>query len=136
MALHMQGDLGLNIREAHAFNTNDGFSLDVFVVDQWQPQVRHGSRAYRAPQLQVCTVAAEEQGHWAGAGTDSWRCVLATSVPAATGAKLGGAAGATAAPDATPAAQGGSSAAAAASSGAVTVAATPGGATPELPHGM
>jgi len=27
-------DLGLNIREAHAFNTNDGFSLDVFVVDQ------------------------------------------------------------------------------------------------------
>ncbi|PNW71561.1 hypothetical protein CHLRE_16g659400v5 [Chlamydomonas reinhardtii] len=32
------GDLGLNIREAHAFNTNDSFSLDVFVVDQWQPQ--------------------------------------------------------------------------------------------------
>ncbi|GLC45485.1 hypothetical protein PLESTM_001740800 [Pleodorina starrii] len=32
------GDLGLNIREAHAFNTNDGFSLDVFVVDQWQAQ--------------------------------------------------------------------------------------------------
>lgn len=32
------GDLGLNIREAHAFNTNDGFSLDVFVVDQWVPQ--------------------------------------------------------------------------------------------------
>ncbi|GLI63196.1 hypothetical protein VaNZ11_006095 [Volvox africanus] len=32
------GDLGLNIREAHAFNTNDGFSLDVFVVDQWQGQ--------------------------------------------------------------------------------------------------
>ncbi|KXZ52483.1 hypothetical protein GPECTOR_9g527 [Gonium pectorale] len=32
------GDLGLNIREAHAFNTNDSFSLDVFVVDQWTPQ--------------------------------------------------------------------------------------------------
>ena len=32
----MQGDLGLNIREAHAFNTNDGYSLDVFVVDGWQ----------------------------------------------------------------------------------------------------
>lgn len=30
------GDLGLNIREAHAFNTNDGYSLDVFVVDGWQ----------------------------------------------------------------------------------------------------
>lgn len=32
------GDLGLNIREAHAFNTNDGFSLDVFVADAWEPQ--------------------------------------------------------------------------------------------------
>jgi len=31
-------DLGLNIREAHAFNTTDGFSLDVFVVDQFQQQ--------------------------------------------------------------------------------------------------
>ncbi|KAL6759463.1 kinase-like domain-containing protein [Haematococcus lacustris] len=31
-------DLGLNIREAHAFNTSDRFSLDVFVVDQLQQQ--------------------------------------------------------------------------------------------------
>lgn len=31
-------DLGLNIREAHAFNTTDRFSLDVFVVDQFQQQ--------------------------------------------------------------------------------------------------
>ncbi len=30
-----QGDLGLNIREAHVFNTTDGFALDVFVVDGW-----------------------------------------------------------------------------------------------------
>ncbi|GBF88923.1 hypothetical protein Rsub_01422 [Raphidocelis subcapitata] len=29
------GDLGLNIREAHVFNTTDGFALDVFVVDGW-----------------------------------------------------------------------------------------------------
>ena len=35
-----QSDLSLNIREAHAFNTNDGFSLDVFVVDQIADQVR------------------------------------------------------------------------------------------------
>ncbi len=35
-----QSDLGLNIREAHAFNTSDGFSLDVFVVDQFQTEVR------------------------------------------------------------------------------------------------
>ncbi|KAL5713939.1 non-specific serine/threonine protein kinase [Ranunculus cassubicifolius] len=29
-------ELGLNIREAHAFSTVDGYSLDVFVVDGWQ----------------------------------------------------------------------------------------------------
>lgn len=28
-------DLGLNIQEAHAFSTTDGYSLDVFVVDGW-----------------------------------------------------------------------------------------------------
>ncbi|XP_057966395.1 serine/threonine-protein kinase STY46 [Malania oleifera] len=28
-------ELGLNIQEAHAFSTIDGFSLDVFVVDGW-----------------------------------------------------------------------------------------------------
>jgi hypothetical protein len=42
LALLLQSDLGLNIREAHAFNTSDQFSLDVFVVDQFQPQVREG----------------------------------------------------------------------------------------------
>jgi hypothetical protein len=39
----MQSDLGLNIREAHAFNTVDNFSLDVFVVDPFETMVR-GSR--------------------------------------------------------------------------------------------
>ncbi|KAK2373193.1 Serine/threonine-protein kinase sty17 [Trifolium repens] len=29
------GELGLNIQEAHAFSTSDGFSLDVFVVEGW-----------------------------------------------------------------------------------------------------
>ncbi|PKA47770.1 Serine/threonine-protein kinase HT1 [Apostasia shenzhenica] len=28
-------EVGLNIQEAHAFSTNDGYSLDVFVVDGW-----------------------------------------------------------------------------------------------------
>lgn len=32
----LQGDLGLNICEAHAFNTSDRFSLDIFVVDGWK----------------------------------------------------------------------------------------------------
>ena len=31
----MQGDLNLNIAEAHAFNTTDRFTLDVFVVNGW-----------------------------------------------------------------------------------------------------
>ncbi|KAL0698623.1 hypothetical protein Bca4012_054745 [Brassica carinata] len=31
----MLAELGLNIQEAHAFSTTDGFSLDVFVVDGW-----------------------------------------------------------------------------------------------------
>ena len=34
-----QGDLNLNIAEAHAFNTTDKFSLDVFVVNGWPGQV-------------------------------------------------------------------------------------------------
>ncbi|CAL9084049.1 unnamed protein product, partial [Musa textilis] len=29
------GDVGLDIQEAHAFSTNDGYSLDVFVVNGW-----------------------------------------------------------------------------------------------------
>ncbi len=31
----VQGDLNLNICEAHAFNSTDKFSLDVFVVNGW-----------------------------------------------------------------------------------------------------
>ncbi len=36
----MQGDLDLNICEAHAFTTTDKHSLDVFVVNGWQGEVR------------------------------------------------------------------------------------------------
>lgn len=32
-------EIGLNIQEAHAFSTVDGFSLDVFVVDGWLCEV-------------------------------------------------------------------------------------------------
>ncbi|KAF7144004.1 hypothetical protein RHSIM_Rhsim05G0052200 [Rhododendron simsii] len=31
----MLAEVGLNIQEAHAFSTTDGYSLDVFVVDGW-----------------------------------------------------------------------------------------------------
>jgi len=33
------GEMGLNIQEAHAFSTTDGFSLDVFVVEGWPNEV-------------------------------------------------------------------------------------------------
>uniref|UniRef100_A0A0E0LKG9 non-specific serine/threonine protein kinase n=1 Tax=Oryza punctata TaxID=4537 RepID=A0A0E0LKG9_ORYPU len=33
------GELGLNIQEAHAFSTSDGYSLDIFVVDGWSHEV-------------------------------------------------------------------------------------------------
>ena len=32
-------EIGLNIQEAHAFSTTDGYSLDVFVVDGWVYEV-------------------------------------------------------------------------------------------------
>lgn len=32
-------EIGLNIQEAHAFSTLDGYSLDVFVVDGWPYEV-------------------------------------------------------------------------------------------------
>ena len=42
----LQGDLGLNIREAHVFNTTDGFALDVFVVDGWNSDVSLGAATH------------------------------------------------------------------------------------------
>jgi UTP:GlnB (protein PII) uridylyltransferase len=32
-------DVGLDIQEAHAFSTTDGYSLDVFVVKGWALEV-------------------------------------------------------------------------------------------------
>ena len=32
-------EIGLNIQEAHAFSTFDGYSLDVFVADGWPVEV-------------------------------------------------------------------------------------------------
>ncbi len=40
MAFGLQGDLNLNICEAHAFNTSDRYSLDVFVVNGWSGEVQ------------------------------------------------------------------------------------------------
>lgn len=51
------GDLGLNIREAHAFNTTDGFSLDVFVVDGWAQDASESSLSERLGQRLMCMPA-------------------------------------------------------------------------------
>ena len=37
--MSLQGNLNLNICEAHAFNTMDRFTLDVFVVNGWSGEV-------------------------------------------------------------------------------------------------
>ena len=50
----MQGDLNLNIAEAHAFNTTDRFSLDVFVVTGWNGQVCRACRAHVPRMISCC----------------------------------------------------------------------------------
>ncbi len=58
-----QGDLNLNICEAHAFNTLDRFSLDVFVVNGWTGQ----ARALPAQRLgRPCRAGLGACGGWAG----------------------------------------------------------------------
>ncbi|KAF9600451.1 hypothetical protein IFM89_009366 [Coptis chinensis] len=42
-------EIGLNIREAHAFSTVDGYSLDVFVVDGWPYEKQPWSKPYLLP---------------------------------------------------------------------------------------
>ncbi|KAL2250033.1 UNVERIFIED_CONTAM: Serine/threonine-protein kinase STY46 [Sesamum indicum] len=37
----LMSEIGLNIQEAHAFCTIDGYSLDVFVVDSWEKGIDH-----------------------------------------------------------------------------------------------
>ncbi|KAK8944175.1 Serine/threonine-protein kinase HT1 [Platanthera zijinensis] len=52
-------DAGLNIQEAHAFSTNDGYSLDVFVVDGWQDEETSQLR----DALQKAIYKFEKQGY-------------------------------------------------------------------------
>ncbi|XP_047342126.1 serine/threonine-protein kinase STY46-like isoform X2 [Impatiens glandulifera] len=53
-------DTGLNIREAHVFSTNDGYSLDVFVVDGWPDEDSEG--LYQAMEKTI----ARSEGSWSG----------------------------------------------------------------------
>lgn len=52
-------DIGLNIQEAHAFSTTDGYSLDVFVVDGWPLEETEQLREALANELANC-----EKGLW------------------------------------------------------------------------
>ncbi|XP_057841092.1 serine/threonine-protein kinase STY8 isoform X1 [Cryptomeria japonica] len=62
------GDIGLNIREAHVFSTNDGYSLDVFVVDGWKS--KDISSLYKA--LEEAVASTEK---------DSWSRISPSSTP-------------------------------------------------------
>ena len=85
----LQGDLNLNICEAHAFNTHDRFSLDVFVVHGWSGQVHmrlgieFGSLcACLALLVQICPQAYKDNllgaGH-TGSGGGTQREIAAPS---------------------------------------------------------
>lgn len=70
-------DIGLNIQEAHAFSTVDGYSLDVFVVDGWPYEETEQLRAA----LEKEVLKLERQG-W-----PSHRSSSPTSEPEDTGMK-------------------------------------------------
>ncbi|CAI0382329.1 unnamed protein product [Linum tenue] len=53
-------ELDLNIQEAHAFSTTDGYSLDVFVVDNWSSEETYKLRVVlenEIPKIEVSTSA-------------------------------------------------------------------------------
>ncbi|VAI42635.1 unnamed protein product [Triticum turgidum subsp. durum] len=57
------GELGLDIQEAHAFSTIDGYSLDVFVVTGWRlvgtKQLQEKiMEKFRSVEAQACTVSS------------------------------------------------------------------------------
>ncbi|XP_010537284.1 PREDICTED: serine/threonine-protein kinase STY46-like isoform X2 [Tarenaya hassleriana] len=60
-------NIGLDIREAHVFSTNDGYSLDVFVVEGWPAKGTHA--LYQAvgdaiAGSKVLSVAEEHPAEW------------------------------------------------------------------------
>lgn len=56
------GDLGLNIREAHVFNSTDGFALDVFVADGWSADANESLEEQLGQRL-LCMPPPSLQGH-------------------------------------------------------------------------
>lgn len=53
------GEIGLNINEAHVFCTDDGFALDVFVVDGWHTEEPEGLQDTLSRLLQIPATPAQ-----------------------------------------------------------------------------
>ncbi|KAK9176430.1 hypothetical protein WN944_028447 [Citrus x changshan-huyou] len=75
-------DIGLNIQEAHAFSTVDGYSLDVFVVDGWPYEETEQLRAALEKEVLKLEVEFHDRQGW-----PSHRSSSPTSEPEDTGMK-------------------------------------------------
>ncbi|GFP98238.1 serine/threonine-protein kinase ht1 [Phtheirospermum japonicum] len=60
----MMSEIGLNIQEAHAFCTIDGYSLDVFVIDSWEKGIEHlrNTLVKEIPKIEMQSTSKLEQG--------------------------------------------------------------------------
>ena len=67
----MQGDLNLNIAEAHAFNTTDRFTLDVFVVNGWSGAGVEDLEELLSQRLQELPAPGPPRQHSGGLGSSS-----------------------------------------------------------------
>ncbi|KAI3464760.1 hypothetical protein Pfo_021423 [Paulownia fortunei] len=58
----LMSEIGLNIQEAHAFCTIDGYSLDVFVVDSWEKGIDHlrNTLVKEIPNIEMQSVLKQE----------------------------------------------------------------------------
>ncbi|XP_056177144.1 serine/threonine-protein kinase STY46-like [Syzygium oleosum] len=49
----LMSEIGLNIQEAHAFSTTDGYSLDVFAVDGWERETEELKEILKEKMLKI-----------------------------------------------------------------------------------
>ncbi|KNA08793.1 hypothetical protein SOVF_159510 isoform B [Spinacia oleracea] len=61
-------EMSLNIQEAHAFSTVDGFSLDVFVVDGWPHEETEQLRSLLGKEIQKMQDPESQALSWAAVG--------------------------------------------------------------------
>ncbi|KAJ6708673.1 SERINE/THREONINE-PROTEIN KINASE TNNI3K-RELATED [Salix koriyanagi] len=56
-------EIGLNIQEAHAFSTVDSYSLDVFVVSNWEPEDTELLRSMLVKEIPKIEKKAQSESH-------------------------------------------------------------------------